>query len=116
MGSALQIIQLLVTLGPLLVELVKLAKSLGVSLKELIDSLKPAKGASEGQKIDADLVIQKTMLLAMREKMKEKGLCAPDNVVNLAALLANELDKGRATKVMEECGEGPIQADEGRFD
>lgn len=113
--NVVQIIKMIITLGPLLVELMKMARTLGVQLKKLIDSLRAPADATDEEKLDADLQIQKTILKAVKEKAEADGICAPDNLVNLAALLAHEMDKGRDEKLMAECGKGPISADEGRF-
>lgn len=117
MGSVVAIIQLICTLAPLLLKLMGLAKEVSTELKGTIHSMKAPAGASKEEKESSNLKIQGTVTDAIKAKAEAAGICAPDNVVNIAALVSHELDKRRADKVLaeHECGKGPIQADEGRF-
>ena len=117
MGNVVAIIQLILTLAPLLLKLIGIAKEATTETKGLVESLKTSAGPTKQEKKIVNLEIQGVVTDVMKAKAEAAGICAPDNVVNIAALIAHELEKRRAEKVVteHECGKEPIQADEGRF-
>jgi len=118
MGNVVAIIQLILTLAPLLLKLIGIAKEATTETKGLVESLKTSAGPTKQEKKIVNLEIQGIVTDAMESKAKDAGICAPDNLINIAALVSHEIDKRRAEKVAteHECGQGPIQADEGRFE
>ena len=114
MGSVLALIQLIVQLGPLIVQIIKAIGEVSDKTKETVKALKAPDDAPDDEKRRADLEIQGRVTGAVKEKLAEEGVCPPDNIVNLTTLLQMELDKKRADKIRTECGP-PIRADEGRF-